>query len=135
MKRLIATTAVLAGAAALPAFAGAAPQAKIAECGGHAVTRPSSLVLFCADDGETLTKLHWSGWGKLSATATGYDLVKICVPDCAAGRHASYRADVKVSGLKAGRYTKLTVTFPSKRPSGDKRTERFNLTKTGPVLA
>jgi hypothetical protein len=38
---------------------------------GPAVTRPSTIILTCADDGELATHLRWTTWSATRATATG----------------------------------------------------------------
>jgi hypothetical protein len=89
---------------------------------GPLVSAPKSLVLACADANYGLAGLTWHSWGHASAAATGKATANDCTPDCAAGHFHSYPASVSVSGLKAcGKaryYSRLTITYPGKRPAG-----------------
>lgn len=76
LAALIAGVALPVGAIAAAAAANAAVQKSVRPevevCGtGRALVRPHSMVLTCADDGELAVHLHWSGWNRTRATATG----------------------------------------------------------------
>jgi hypothetical protein len=81
-------------------------------CEGHAVVRPSSLIVTCADANMDLVDLHWSDWGAATPHATGTLQENICEPNCAEGHFASYRASVSVSGLTHGHYERIHITAP-----------------------
>ena len=53
-------------------------------------TRPSSLILTCADAGDVLAQLHWVSWGSTAAFATGIEQINNCTPYCAAGKFINY---------------------------------------------
>jgi hypothetical protein len=81
-------------------------------CEGHAVVRPSSLIVTCADANMVLVGLHWSAWGAATTHATGTVQENTCEPNCAEGHFASYRASVSVSGLTHGHYERIHITAP-----------------------
>jgi hypothetical protein len=63
---------------------GASAVTSVEVCGeGAAVTRPSSMILTCADDGEVAEHLTWTSWSATSATATGPVEWRDCGDDCA----------------------------------------------------
>ena len=53
-------------------------------------TRPSSVVLTCADANDVLAQLHWVSWGSSAAFATGIEQINNCTPNCAAGKFINY---------------------------------------------
>jgi hypothetical protein len=81
-------------------------------CEGHALVRPSTLTVACADAGMVLVDLHWSDWGAATPHATGTFLEKTCKPDCADGGFASYRASVTISELAHGSYGQIRIIAP-----------------------
>lgn len=90
-----------------------APAPIIYTCEGHAVVRPSSLVVACADAGMALVGLQWTNWGAATAYATGTLQEKQCIPACASnGNIDTYRASVSVSGLTNGHYTGIHIIAP-----------------------
>ena len=44
---------------------------------------PTEIVVTCADYGLSFNDLHWTSWTPTSATATGTEGYKICIPSCA----------------------------------------------------
>ena len=103
MKRAAALIAVLlaavvTGCASAPARATGtaliqrAPAAKtvVVNCLFKTQTRPSWFILTCADAGDSLTSLHWVGWGSGAAFAIGIERINDCTPDCAAGKFINY---------------------------------------------
>jgi hypothetical protein len=92
-----------------------------ADCSGPPQTRtpqrdPTAIIVTCADDGWSFENLTWTSWTATSATAVGTMRVNLCTPDCAAGKIASYPADVtlsRVADTAAGRvFTQATASFP-----------------------
>ncbi len=72
---------VLAPSANAAASRPVRPAVKV--CGsGAARTRPSSMVLTCADDGELAEHLHWLSWTRTRATATGIVTWRACTANC-----------------------------------------------------
>jgi hypothetical protein len=81
-------------------------------CDGHAVVKPSMLIVTCADENMGLQDLHWSAWGAATAYATGTLWENSCTPNCAEGKYISYQASVTVSGLADGRYGQVHIVAP-----------------------
>jgi hypothetical protein len=103
MKRAAALIAVLlavvaTGCASTPTRAADAALVQRAAQGKTVVvncllkqqTRPSSLILTCADANDVLADLHWVSWGPTAAFATGIEQINDCTPDCAAGKFITY---------------------------------------------
>lgn len=110
-------------AQAVPAHpAAAAVRMVVFDCPGqHAMVRPKSFVLACADGNSALGKLTWSAWGPGLASAQGTLVQNDCTPYCAAGHFHRYPALVVLWGSKAvgsgeQAYTKLTLILPGQRP-------------------
>jgi hypothetical protein len=95
----------------------------ISNCGPLA-SAPAELVLACGDGNYYLTGLQWQAWGKGSASASGTAHLNDCNPYCAAGHFHTY--PVRVVATKLGRcgaavyYARLELTYPGKRPTGQK---------------
>jgi hypothetical protein len=95
----------------------------ISNCGPLA-SAPAELVLACGDGNYYLTGLHWQAWGTTSATASGTAHLNDCTPYCAAGHFHTY--PVRVVATKRARcgaavyYARLEVTYPGRRPPGQK---------------
>ena len=92
-------------------------------CSGQQQTRPSSLVLTCADANDALTALHWVSWANNQAFGTGTEKVNTCTPDCADGKLVSYPALITLwrpeplPGHPGVRYfTRITRIYPANRP-------------------
>jgi hypothetical protein len=122
---LTITGLTLSGSAqAAPAHPNAAPAARMVvfDCPGqHAMVRPKSFVLACADGNAALVKLAWSTWVPGLASAKGTLVQNDCTPYCAAGHFHRYPALVVLWGSKAvgsgeHAYTKLTLILTGARP-------------------
>jgi hypothetical protein len=79
--RILAVTLVVFSVAAAAA---AGSDKAVSDCGTGRV-KPATIVLFCGDAGQYLTKLRWSRWGGRTAVARGTFNEKTCDPFCAAG--------------------------------------------------
>ena len=121
----LAITGLTASGSAQAATArSAAPAARtvVFDCPGqHAMVRPKSFVLACADGNSAFEKLTWSAWGPGLASAQGTLVQNDCTPYCAAGHFHRYPALVVLWGSKAvgsgeHAYTKLTLILPGQRP-------------------
>ena len=95
----------------------------VVDCSGQRQTRPSSLILTCADANDALTALHWVSWANSQAFGTGTEQVNTCKPDCADGKFVSYPALITLwhreplPGHPGVRYfTRITRIYPSNRP-------------------
>jgi hypothetical protein len=115
--------------AATPASARAAAPASaqrstvVVDCSGQRQTRPSSIILTCADANDALTALHWASWAASQAFGTGTEKVNTCTPDCADGKFVSYPALITLwrpeplPGHPGALYfTRITRIYPSNRP-------------------
>ena len=124
---LAVATALITVAGTGPAMAAAsrstgATAPAVEDCGaGPAVTRPASMVLACADDGELAEHLHWSSWTATRATATGVVAWKPCVRLC---------ADSKAWDTTAA---DITLTAPTRQPGNRTLFTRLDLHVTGPT--
>jgi hypothetical protein len=91
-------------------------------CEGKAVIEPSNYIVTCADDGINFD-MHWSSWGRESATGSGTVHEKNCLPSCADGKIIEYPAEVTLTGRKwwprVGRdsYAEITVHYPDAAPA------------------
>lgn len=101
----------------------ATPKPVVFTCLNHAVVRPGSYMLACADGGHLLTGLSWQSWTPASATATGRDEQNDCVPDCARGKFHSYPAIVVLWRSEPVAhhpgetyYSRVTVLYPDAHP-------------------
>jgi hypothetical protein len=121
---LTITGLTLSGSAqAAPAHpAAAASRIVVFDCPGqHALVRPKSFVLACADGNSAFEKLAWSAWAPGLASAKGALVQNDCTPYCAAGHFHRYPALVVLWGSKAigpgeHAYTKLTLILTGPRP-------------------
>ena len=115
--------------AATPASARAAAPAAaqrntvVVDCSGQRQTRPSSIIVTCADANDALTALHWVSWAASQAFGTGTEKVNTCTPDCADGTFVSYPALITLwrpeplPGHPGVLYfTRITRIYPSNRP-------------------
>jgi hypothetical protein len=115
--------------AATPASARAAAPASaqrstvVVGCSSQRQTRPSSIILTCADANDALTALHWVSWAASQAFGTGTEKVNTCTPDCADGKLVSYPALITLwrpeplPGHPGVLYfTRITRIYPGSRP-------------------
>ena len=91
--------------------------------GQHALVKPRSFILTCADGNAYFSKLSWTSWTPGLASAKGTLVLNDCTPYCAAGHFHSYPAIVVLWGSKAVQghpgersYTKLTEILTGPRP-------------------
>ena len=126
---LFALVALAAFAVAVPA--GAATHVRLAGCGDKPAYKPKSVIIACGDGAFRAEKLKWPTWTRKTAVGNGTARVNTCSPNCAQGKFKSYpvklTADKPVKCPKNGRqFTRLTYTFPHKKPSGAKRTDSLD---------
>jgi hypothetical protein len=112
-------------AQAAPAHPAASPPATVVfDCPGqHALVRPKTFVLACADGNSLVDRLAWTSWTPGLASARGTLVQNDCMPYCAAGHFHRYPALVVLWGSKAvknhpgeRRYTELTLILTGSRP-------------------
>lgn len=121
---LTVTGLTLSGPAQAAPAHPAVPAARLVvfDCPGqHAMVRPKSFVLACADGNSAVQKLAWSTWAPGLASAKATLVQNDCTPYCAAGHFHSYPALVVLWGSKAighgeHAYTRLTMILTGARP-------------------
>ena len=123
-----------------------AVRAVVFDCPGqHALVRPKSFILACADGYAYFDKLAWTSWTPGLASARGTLVLNDCTPYCAAGHFHSYPAIVVLWGSKAvpghpgeHSYTKLTEILTGQRPryydAVDHKWVTAPMTQTMPLL-
>jgi hypothetical protein len=117
----LAAIGLLAFSAAAAARPAASPTA-LADCLGKPQVRPAEIVLACGDGNESVSGVHWTGWGSSFAAGTGVISINDCSPTCVAGRDHSYPVVLLVSGRETctpgGRiaYRKVTIAFLDSKP-------------------
>lgn len=83
-------------------------------------TKPSSIVLACADDGVGVEGLTWAAWTPTAARGHGTLWENQCVPNCAEGKLAKYPVAVTLSAVepssKGPWFSRLTITWGHDRP-------------------
>ena len=97
-------------------------------------TRPSSLILTCADAGDVLAHLHWVSWGSTAAFATGTEQINDCTPNCAAGKFISYPVLVNLWRPSRSAATPARSTSPGS-PASTPATARPCTSATAPAPA
>lgn len=123
----VPASAATATAGSPTATAGAAANASVgvvANCASAAPfplsTKPSSIVLACADDGVRVEGLTWADWTAEAARGQGTLLENQCVPNCAAGKFARYPVTVSLFGVepssKGQWFSRLRLTWGRDRP-------------------
>ena len=122
--RVLIAAFLLLGAIAISALASADARRVVGNCTKSQV-RPPAIIIACADDNLSLTRLHWSSFGGTTAHGSGQYYVNDCTPDCAGGRFHSYPIELVLSSAKPcpdGRddYRTATISFTSTRPSGQR---------------
>jgi len=115
----------LAGSSAhaTPARSAASPARTVVfDCPGqHALVRPRTFILTCADGNALFDKLSWTSWTPGLASARGTLVLNDCLPYCAAGHFHSYPAIIALWGSKQVHpgercYTMLTEILTGPRP-------------------
>ena len=120
---LTITGLTLSGPAqAAPAHLAAPATPVVFDCPGqHALVKPKTFVLACADGNSLFDQLTWTTWTSGLASAKGTLVQNDCVPYCAAGHFHPYPALVVLWGSKAighgeHAYTRLTEILTGPRP-------------------
>jgi hypothetical protein len=124
-----AATTLLPSSPVGPASSAPAPAALpgvVAECTSpppyRLSTRPSVVVLACADDGLGVQNMTWTTWAAAAATGEGKFWQKLCQPNCATGKLGYYPVAVMLSSVRTSSqgpwFSRLTVTWEGSRPPG-----------------
>jgi hypothetical protein len=106
----------------------------LVDCFWHPEVRPATFVLACGDGNSRLASLHWSQWGRNSATAKGINVVNDCKPYCAAGKFHSYRVVVRLDRAQPWKkrpqlqhYSRMTLVYIGSRPDNFPHTVTYPL--------
>ena len=142
MTRLTSLLALLVACATVGAGAAIAETPALTrgptlpDCGAQSVA-PHELTLACGDGNYGLTNMAWTSWGSGRATGHGLASANDCSPTCAAGHFRTYRLTAVATTIKlcaSGRtqYTRLVLTYGTKRPTGLKTTDRWTFACDAP---
>ena len=121
-------TVAAAAALALGVGAGAAPAASAASlpvvvnCLGKPVTKPAEIIIACADDGVSVTKITWKSWTANRALGTGVLAWNPCLPDCVSSQTLSFPVRITMGGLASAPgqpdvFSRMSLTFPKGGPA------------------
>jgi hypothetical protein len=84
--------------------------------------KPATYILACADRGALITKMHWATWGGQAAFGSGTYRLRVCIPNCAAGKTVTFPILTDLWRVKplAGQhgahfFTRMTVIFTGNR--------------------
>jgi len=96
------------------------------ECGfnnDEGLYEPATIILTCGDGSAVANSLTWSQWGSNTAIGQGTVNEMSCVPDCAEGKDAAYRANLELSEpVKAEDgheyFTRIAISIVGNAPSG-----------------
>lgn len=80
-------------------------------CHGTPQVRPSTIVLACADDGDSIEGIQWNRWGRTIATGVG--VYSCCSYATFKGPMESYPAVVILNGLQRCPNHQLAYRFVS----------------------
>ncbi len=100
-----------------------------AECSFSPKYKPAQIIIACADGGDYVGAIQWHTWGGATATGSGVEHIKTCVPSCSESRFARYPVRLVLSKRRycskhtETEYRRLTVTFTDRRPNGVPRTQ------------
>jgi hypothetical protein len=90
--------------------------------------RPRTVILACGDANFRLANAQWKNWNKTVATGLAVARANTCDPFCAAGHFVSYKVRLRAYRIRrcAGitgkyQYTRLRITFVSRKPVGARR--------------
>jgi hypothetical protein len=68
--------------------------------------------------------IAWNRWRSTGAAGRGLIWFDTCHPDCARGKFQSFPASLQASRVRAGRYTRLVISYPY---HGQTAVERLSL--------
>ena len=94
----------------------------IVNCAGKTVTKPTSIVITCADAGVSINKIKWSSWDLNAAKGTGILSWNTCLPKtCVAGVTVKYPVAITLGGVASAPnlnvFSKVDVAFPKGGPA------------------
>jgi hypothetical protein len=121
VRRLTLSACLVALAlVAVPAVASSGSNRVVGEC-TKSQTRPTEIVLACADGNAYVNHIHWTAFGGATARGTGTYVFNTCTPNCAAGtfKHDSVRftaTDARACFDMHDDYRVLALTFVGHSP-------------------
>ncbi len=109
-SRALLTAAVTAALAlgVTAASTGAAAVTKVPRDCKHETFKPKGILIACGDGSLYMTGMHWSSWGRKSASGVGTAHLNDCIPFCAAGHFHKYKARIKLTSAHYCRKEKTT---------------------------
>lgn len=117
-------TTTAAGASAAPAPT-TAPKTVVVNCYGGPQTRPTQIILACADANDLLARLSWTRWEARTAVGSGVQELNDCTPTCVGGTFHAYPVKITLSGAVPWphpqgtyRFTTLAFRYTGARPPG-----------------
>jgi hypothetical protein len=94
----------------------------VIDCSLKHQVKPANYILACADGGAFISKMHWATWGGQAAFGSGTDSIRVCIPNCPAGKTVSFAilaALWRVEPLPGHRsvhyFTRLTLIYTGNR--------------------
>jgi len=114
--------------AALLAPAGASARTWYPDCAFNAHYKPRSIVVFCADAGMEIRRIHWYHWaGQKARGRSSRAYANDCLPSCAAGHFHRYRVRILLRRVRfcsrtgVDEFTRMRITFRGRKWSGPRR--------------
>jgi hypothetical protein len=77
--------------------------------------KPETIMIYCADGGAFISKIHWYSWSHDGARGTGQYYRNLCEPDCADGEIVHAPVKVSLSNLtpRKGKFYLRTLDMSS----------------------
>ena len=129
--RIMSRVAVALAVLALCASAAIAATGNNRVVGGctKSQTKPSEIILACADGNAAVDHIHWSSFGGPQATGSGIYSYNTCSPSCVAGKVKSYSVKLNAAQAKPcwdmhDDYRELSLVFAADAPY---KTKKFTL--------
>jgi hypothetical protein len=127
MSRVAAALVVLALCASA-AFAATGKNRVVGGC-TQSQTKPSEIILACADGNAGVNHIHWTTFGGATARGTGSYFYNTCTPTCVAGKVKSYSVTLTASKAQPcfdsqSDYRALSLVFAAGAPY---KTKQFTL--------
>jgi hypothetical protein len=95
----------------------------VSECGYGYSTKPTTIVLTCADGGIRIEDITWRSWNSSEASGSGLLIENTCEPDCASGNYNKQSAKVILGSVKSDSkgtlvFSEISVETQNKQVSG-----------------
>ncbi|MFE2996253.1 hypothetical protein ACFXG4_14705 [Nocardia sp. NPDC059246] len=90
--------------------------AEVKDCHSQPQTRPSAIIITCADGNHSVSDITWSSWTDSSARGTGTEHRNTCTPSCAEGQKESMPVTVELTTPVNGIFTQMTLDSGNGKP-------------------